>query len=113
MSERWIYHITPIKDWEKAIEVGLYSADTLAVEGFIHASTKAQVLDTANYLFAGKPGLVLLKIDSHKVAAEIKYEAAPNGLRFPHIYGPLNLDAVCAVVSFIPDSDGVFRRIED
>ncbi len=113
MSERWIYHITPLKDWEKAIEDGSYSADTLAVEGFIHASTKEQVLDTANYLFAGISGLVLLKIDTNKVAVEIKYEAVPNGLKFPHIYGPLNLDAVCRVDSFLPDADGVFRRIED
>lgn len=113
MSERWIYHITALKDWEKAIEDGSYSADTLAVEGFIHASTKAQVLDTANYLFVGKPGLVLLKIDSNKVAAEIKYEVAPNGLKFPHIYGSLNLEAVCKVINFSPDADGIFRKIED
>jgi uncharacterized protein (DUF952 family) len=28
---------------------------------------------------------------------------------FPHIYGPLNLDAVVQVIEFAPDSDGYFR----
>lgn len=108
MKEKIIYHITSLVEWEQALEAGVYTADSLASEGFIHASTSEQVQGTANYLFVGKHGLVVLEIDAERVPVEIKYELAPNGLTFPHIYGPLNIDAVLRVVDFLPGDDGFF-----
>ena len=60
-------------------------------------------------MFKGKSGLILLVIDDSKVTPEIKYEDAGNGKLYPHIYGPLNIDAVVKVVDFPPKSDGSFE----
>ena len=79
------------------------------LEGFIHCSTRDQVIQVANARFRGQSGLVLLLIDSDKVTAEIIDENLEGGPQlFPHIYGELNTDAVAQVAEFAPDADGFF-----
>lgn len=104
-----IFHITRSAAWEAARATGSYTADTLASEGFIHLSTGEQVLGVANALFHGQAGLLLLTIDPARLTAELRYEEAHPGQFFPHLYGPLNLDAVVAVYPFVPQPDGSFR----
>jgi uncharacterized protein (DUF952 family) len=67
------------------------------------------VLDTANFLFKGRDDLLLLKIDPQKLSAPVKYEDVGDGRLFPHIYGPLDVSAVIAVVNFPPRDDGTFE----
>ncbi|MEG4046354.1 DUF952 domain-containing protein [Microcoleus sp. Pol17_C1] len=107
-----IFHITRSQQWEEAKQVQSYRGDTLDTEGFIHCSTLTQVLRSANKFFVGQTGLLLLWIDSDKVEAELKYEYAA-GENYPHIYGPLNVDAVLKVVEFEPGADGKFELPEE
>ncbi len=104
-----ILHITTKTDWETAVSAGQYAADSLESEGFIHCSTLEQVLGPANSYYRGQHGLVLLCIDPEQVQAPIVYEDCyESGQAFPHIYGPLNLEAVTAVLDFPPNADGTF-----
>jgi uncharacterized protein (DUF952 family) len=109
-----IYHITSSKAWIDATRNGAYAAPSLQTEGFIHCSTAVQVLPVARDFFAGQTGLVLLAINSRKLEAEVKWESAapPDGIAegvpFPHIYGPIGLDAVVQVLDLEPDSRGEF-----
>jgi uncharacterized protein (DUF952 family) len=104
-----ILHITDRDDWEAARSAGEYRLDSLEAEGFIHCSTPEQVLGPANELYRGRTGLVLLVIDPSRLSARLVYEDLANaGQAFPHIYGPLNLDAVTRVVPFPPGPDGSF-----
>ena len=104
-----ILHITTYKAWVKAMEAGRYETESLQREGFIHCSTREQVIGVANSTFHGEHGLILLCIDSDLVEAEIKYEDCyETGKKFPHIYGPLNAGAVMQVVPLVPDADGKF-----
>lgn len=103
-----ILHITSQADWAAAQVAGSYTADSLASQGFIHCSTAEQVLLVANSFFRGRNDLLLLEIDPARLSAELRYEESEPGMLFPHIYGPLNLDAVTAAYTFTPDSTGVF-----
>jgi uncharacterized protein (DUF952 family) len=106
-----IYHIIPRLQWEQAQAAGTYSAASLATEGFIHASTREQVADTANRYYHGQPGLMLLAIDPEKTSAEVRFDPVERDgvlTHFPHIYGPLNLDAVLAAAALPPQPDGSF-----
>lgn len=102
-----ILHITPRSHWQKARQDGVYRADSLETEGFIHCSTPTQVVATANAFFRGQTGLVLLCIESDRVQSEIRYETA-NGNQYPHLYGLLNLNAVAQAIDFEPNADGSF-----
>jgi uncharacterized protein (DUF952 family) len=114
-----IYHITRRDDWPAAQREGVYRSDSLESQGFIHASTAGQVTQVANVIFKGQTDLVLLCIDESKVRSKVIYEPPINPSTgqpepnvtdlFPHIYGPLNLDAVVRVVDFPPGSDGTFH----
>ena len=104
-----IYHITKREIWEAARTESEYRGDTLATEGFIHCSKADQVERVANELFRARSGLVLLCIRADKVRSEIRYEGPEGGPKFPHIYGPLNVDAVEKVLDFPPGPDGRFR----
>lgn len=109
LGENAIYHITPRADWEAALRAGVYRASSLETDGFIHCSTGAQVLGTANLWFPGRWGLVLLEIDPEKTGAEMRFEGQPGADLFPHLYGALPPDAVRRVLLFEPDADGEFR----
>ena len=107
-----IYHITTQQDWQKAQAVGVYTAESLVGQGFIHASTGEQVTDTAQRYYSGWHGLLLLAIETSRVRPEVRFELVmlPIGeTQFPHIYGPLNLDAVTGIAAFEPDAQGVFN----
>jgi uncharacterized protein (DUF952 family) len=104
-----IVHITSHKDWTDATHVGQYVAPSLKSDGFIHCSTFTQVLPVAEKYYKGQSGLVLLVIDPARLTCDMKWEAPAEGTpppgviageMFPHIYGPVNLDAVVQTLDF-------------
>jgi uncharacterized protein (DUF952 family) len=119
-----ILHITTRAEWDAARVAGSYCPPSLEREGFIHCSTHAQAVGSANKYFRGRTDLVLLVIDESRVAATLRYEppapipepSAPTAELtdprvselFPHLYGPLALAAVIRVVPFPCDEDGGF-----
>src|SRR5262245_53195148 len=107
-----ILHIVTRQQWDEAVAAGEYRADTLATEGFLHASTAEQLPRVANSFYKGRTGLVALKIDTAKVQAPIRWENPPGSSeQFPHIYGPLNLDAVLEVLPLESNVSGVFESL--
>ena len=103
-----LFHICDRADWREAQGRGEYRAASLDTEGFIHCSTAGQVAATADRFYHGRHGLILLVIDPARVRPEVRFEPADGSL-FPHVYGPLNLDAVVDVQEFEPGEDGAFR----
>lgn len=97
-----IFHLAERAAWTEAEGTRVYRAPSLSTEGFIHASTAAQVLATAARFYAGRTDLVLLAIDEGALSAEVRYEApVANGAvetdragQFPHVYGPIETAAV-------------------
>ena len=62
---------------------------------------------TANRVFHGHSDLVLLCVAPDRLAAVVRYEHAEDaGEAFPHLYGPLNLDAVSRVLPIVEGADG-------
>jgi uncharacterized protein (DUF952 family) len=103
-----IYHIASQAAWESEVERS-YRGDSLDSDGFVHCSTREQVLDTAERYYHARTGLALLEIEETRLTAPLRYEVSTGGKLFPHLYGPLNRAAVAAVYPFEPLSDGTFE----
>lgn len=96
-----ILHLTTRAEWEAARASGRYAPPSLAAEGFIHFSDVTQVARVAAARFAGVPDLVVLCVPVDRLDAPLRYETSDAGAeRFPHLYGPLDVDAVARVVPF-------------
>lgn len=91
-----IYHLVEKTIWSKVKDE--YRPISLDHEGFIHFSTKDQVDGTYKRFYLGKDMLLLL-IDETKLAAPLKYEQA-DGMSFPHLYGPLNVEAIVEIQDY-------------
>ena len=105
-----IYHLTTPREWEAPQAAGEYEAPSLAEEGFIHCSAdEAQTLRVAGRLYAGRDGLIVLDVDTDRLAPEVKHEPSRSGEIYPHIYGRINRDAVLRVRSLELDGDGRHR----
>lgn len=110
MAQTELYHITTRAGWEAGAGSGKYKADSLAREGFIHCSLRRQLLSVADTFYRGREDLVLLVIDEARVEPVVRYEDLyDSGDEFPHIYGPLNREAVVRVVDFPCRADGRFE----
>lgn len=112
-----IVHITTRGAWIRATRAGQYTAPSLDTEGMIHCSTYSQTLPVAEKYYKSQTGLVLLVIDPTLLTSELKWKppsegTPPIGVRdgdlFPHIYGPINLDAVVQILDFEAGEDGHF-----
>ncbi len=99
---RRLHHLALADEWEQALGAGSYRRSTrglgLDAVGFIHASFEHQLAATHARFFAEAPPVRRLEIDPARLLAPLTLERAPGGHElFPHIHGPLNLDAVVAV----------------
>lgn len=95
-----IYHVTFNRDWKAAQQKGFYEHPSLKEEGFIHCSQDHQVAGVIERYFKGEKDLMKLVIDTDKLTSKYVFDWSPSTKdTFPHIYGPINLDAVIKVVA--------------
>jgi uncharacterized protein (DUF952 family) len=99
-----IFHIAAAEDWADAQRTGTYAYSTLGtplVAGeYIHAAYRHQLRTVRNRFFAEVyTPLMLLEIDTDRLDSPVVHEQPAPGAEeiYPHIYGPLNLDAVVGV----------------
>ena len=92
-----IFHLCPRDTWAR-----IQSDGYLEESPFIHCSPADWVHVVANRIFRGRDDLVLLEIsDAENAEFRVVWEDGdppePDGRQFPHIYGPLNPDAVVEI----------------
>lgn len=105
-----IYKIAPKALWREAESIGRFTGAPIDVaDGFIHFSTASQVRETAARHFAGQADLLLIAIDGARLGDALKYEVSRGGALFPHLYAPLDLDAVLWVRPMPLGDDGAHR----
>ncbi len=102
---RMIYHLTTPTAWQRAAPEA-YLAPSLETEGFIHCSNQDQVARVANLFYAGQPELLALCIEAERLQSPLKDEDPGVNELFPHVYGPINRDAIREVRPLERGADG-------
>lgn len=110
-----LVHMCSADDWRLAQTAGELRPESLTAIGFVHLSMPEQVHLPANRLYAGRTDLVLLRIDPARLSSPIRWEPGvpddPDGMVFPHLYGPLPAVAVISVTPYLPDAGGAFAPL--
>jgi uncharacterized protein (DUF952 family) len=95
-----IFHVTTAIEWQAALQKGMYESASLPVEGFIHCSLAHQVEGVLERYFTDQNGLVKLVVETDKLNSQYVQEWSPSTQDiFPHIYGPININAVKEVIA--------------
>ena len=94
------YHIILPSIWQQFQGEAFYVSETFEQEKFIHLSTDIQVQDTLNRYYEHVNEIQILKIDGESLMPNIKFELAPNGDEFPHLYAHLPVQLIKKVYHF-------------
>jgi uncharacterized protein (DUF952 family) len=97
-----VHHLVRADEWRQRCTTGVdgYTPSSFETEGFIHFSTKSQIDGTVARYYSNVADLMVVTVAVERLSAELRYEdLSGNGL-FPHLYGPLNLDAVVDVARY-------------
>ena len=95
-----IYKIFRRSEWDDLKAKGeTLGAPIDLADGYIHFSTAAQVMETAEKHFAGQSDLVLVAVDSDALGAALKWDVSRGGALFPHLYRALTMADVVSDTS--------------
>jgi uncharacterized protein (DUF952 family) len=101
-----VYKILAEAAYEAAKSEGHFigTSDDLR-DGFIHLSAAHQLEGTLAKHYAGQEDLLLLTLDRDQLGEGLKWEPSRGGDLFPHLYGPLELDAILSAELLELDDD--------
>lgn len=114
-----ILHLLDRATWQRIREGATYAPPSLATEGFVHCTGDPEtLLAVANAFYRDVPGEhVVLELDEAALDAPVRWEppahpderpAEADAPMFPHVYGPLRLDAVRGVRLLLRGAGGDF-----
>ncbi|MEO8468352.1 MAG: DUF952 domain-containing protein [Chloroflexota bacterium] len=101
------YHLIPVAEHGEHADDAPVRPHSLAVEGFVHLTHRMDdLVDVANAFYRDEPGPhVVLTIDLDRLSSQWRYDGDE---RFPHVYGPLDREAIIAVEAMRRAPDGAF-----
>jgi uncharacterized protein (DUF952 family) len=105
------YHLVPAETWEAALAAEPFRAASLAEEGFVHLTHRmVDLVEVANAFYrADARPHVVLTIALRWLKSPWRYDGDD---RYPHVYGPLDRDAITEVRPIERAADGAFLPIE-
>src|SRR5688500_3172461 len=113
-NNAYIYHVAPAERWRSWPAHAPYQPAEYVADGFVHCTAgESLTLAVANRYYREAPGpFVLLTLNVERLGAPLRWEESGDDLapQFPHLYGPINPEAVVAVREAVRAPDGTFQR---
>jgi len=112
-----IYHLANENDWLVAnfCDEPYMGGTQDIIDGYIHLSTREQIMESAARHRTGEHGLLMLAVEKMEIFGALRWEVSRKGALFPHCYGPLPFAAVVwtAPLSVGPDNRHIFPRMSE
>jgi uncharacterized protein (DUF952 family) len=89
-----LLHICTEREWKNCENLSGYVPEQFTRENFVHCCQPDQLTGVLDRYFKGKTDLWMLTIDKNLLTSPVKFEIGPNGDTFPHVYGPINKNAI-------------------
>lgn len=107
------YHLVPEAVWDAQRAHEWYTPETYAEDGFIHCTNGLdRLLTVANMFYvADARAFRVLVLDLKAIRLKVRYD--DEGRLFPHIYGPLNSEAVIGELTVTRADGGTFVAIDE
>ena len=110
MRDRTAYKVMSAAELQQMQHDGAFHGSSADIaDGFIHLSCGAQLAGTLDKHFNGVDGLMLVAVDLTLLGTTVRWEASRGGQLFPHIYGPLPMEAVISVAVLERTADGAVK----
>src|SRR4051812_31308944 len=90
---RWLFHAIPTRDWERESEGDGFAPPSLAREGFLHASYRDAVVESARLYLPKDAPITVIRIDPRRLDARVDVATTPRG-PMPHVHGAIAKDAI-------------------
>jgi uncharacterized protein (DUF952 family) len=103
------FHLVPRAEWDASDTELPYTPTDFEREGFVHCTDgEDEVAATANRYFRDlSDELLVLTIDRSRLSAPVRYDDP--GSVYPHVYGPIDREAILQVRSMRRRDDGHFE----
>lgn len=107
---RLTYHATTKAHWDTLDPSEPYLPRDFDADGFIHCTDGAEALSIVlTTYYKHEPGeWIVLYLDADRITSPVSYDDPAE--IFPHIYGPINRDAIMAAKEIGRAPDGTFLR---
>jgi uncharacterized protein (DUF952 family) len=106
-------HLVPEPVWRSHTDAQEYQPERFAEEGFIHCTDgEGLVIEVANRYYRDDPrAYLVLDIDLTRLRSPVIFEDETR--QYPHVYGPIEREAVTRVRRVERVPDGTFTAIGD
>jgi uncharacterized protein (DUF952 family) len=111
-----LFHLATQADWERALGTGSYTTASVRGDGVVPCASAAQHAAVANARFAGRTDLVLLLLDTDRLASRVRVgqvKGETGGQPFPCVHGPVPLEAIFEAAPYRPGADARFQPYEE
>lgn len=107
VADRIAYKVLLAEELARFQRDGVFHGSAVDIaDGYIHLSCDHQLAETLDKHFSGIAGLMLVVVDLSRLGDTVRWEPSRRGQLFPHIHGPLPMEAVIAIAPVERTGDG-------
>lgn len=110
LRPKFVYRVFRAAEWRAMTSAGYFLGSAIdSRDGYIHLSSRGQVLETIERHFDGDTNVLVVEIETLCLGEKLRWEPSRGGVLFPHLYGTLAMTSVVRTI----DAGTFARELDD